>query len=84
MKKNTLDIMKLFLSNRKQNTELQRSQSELTDYLPCSIEQGSILSSLLYTIYMNEIPVMHKLLEDTERMQEKFKKLVTNNHSVKH
>ena len=34
----------------------------MTDCPPCSVEQGSKLSAVLYTIYTNEIPFSHTLM----------------------
>ena len=34
----------------------------------CSVIQGSKISGILFTIYVNEVPELHRVLEDTELM----------------
>ena len=52
--------------------------------LPCSVVQGSKLSSLMYTIYTNKIPLLHQLLTDHNWMQKNLKKTMRVYKSVKH
>ena len=55
-------IIKSFLSDRKQYVNIDGKESELLDSLKCSVIQGSKLSSLLYILYTNEIPLLYKLV----------------------
>ena len=57
-------LLKSYLENRKQFVQLETYNSEIIDALPCSCVQGSKLSSLLYTLYTNEIPLLYKLLNN--------------------
>ena len=82
--KNTLELMESYLTDRKQYTELQNKQSNMVDSLPCSVVQGSKLSTLMYTIYTNEIPLLHQLLKNPIWMIKNLQKTVTNYSSVTH
>ena len=59
---NQLELLKSYLSNRKQFVQLETYNSDIKNALPCSCVQGSKLSSLLYTLYKNEIPLLYKLI----------------------
>ncbi len=52
--------MESYLSNRKQYVEIDDSDSGMLD-LTSGVPQGSILSPLLFTIYMNDIAQSSKL-----------------------
>ena len=56
------NILRSFLSDRYQYVSIDGTQSEVTQSLPCSVIQGSILSSFLYTIFVNEVTILHKLM----------------------
>ena len=57
-----LAIFKSFLSERSQYIAIDTFTSETMDCPPCSVIQGSKLSAVLYTIYTNEIPLLHTLM----------------------
>ena len=57
-------LIKSYLSDRKQSVQLETYNSDITSALPCSCIQGSKLSSLLYTLYTNEIPLLYKLINN--------------------
>ena len=57
-----LAIFKSFLSERTQYVAIDTFTSETMDCPPCSVVQGSKLSAILYTIYTNEIPLLHTLM----------------------
>ena len=57
-----LAIFKSFLLERTQNVAIDTFKSETMDCPPCSVVQGSKLSAVLYTIYTNEIPLLHTLM----------------------
>ena len=50
------------MSNRKQYVNIDGRESELLESLECSVIQGSKMSSLLYILYTNEIPLLHKII----------------------
>ena len=56
------NLIKSILSYRYQFAEIDGFQSNVTPSNPCSVLQGSKLSSLLYTLYCNEIPLLYKLI----------------------
>ena len=56
------NILNSFLSNRYQYVSIDGIKSDVVQSLPCSVIQGSKLSALLYTIYINEVTVLHKLM----------------------
>ena len=76
--KNTLELIESYLTDCKQYTELQNKQSNMVESLPCSVVQGSKLSSFMYTIYTNEIPLIHQLLKNPIWMMKNLKKSITN------
>ena len=61
-----LELFKSYLSNRKQYADINTKKSEMIDCLDCGVIQGSNLSGLLYTIYTNEVPILHEILENEE------------------
>merc|ERR1712101_97539 len=56
------NLLRSFLSNRYQYVSIDGIQSEVVQSLPCSVIQGSKMSALLYTLYINEVTVLHKLM----------------------
>ena len=50
------EFFKSYLKDRVQYVQVDTAKSKVKVAPPCSIIQGSKLSSLLYTIYTNEIP----------------------------
>ena len=61
----SLNLLDSYLTNRCQFTSIDTYDSDLVDSLDCSVIQGSKLSSLLYIIYTNEVPYLHKFLTNT-------------------
>ena len=59
---NALNIFKSYLSNRYQFVQIDIFRSKMLKSLDCSVTQGSKMSGLLYTIYTNEIPLLHKIM----------------------
>ena len=57
-----LNLIKSYLSDRMKFAEIDTSRSKLRQSLDCSVIQGSKMSGLLYTIYTNEIPLLHTLM----------------------
>ena len=60
-----LKLMTSYLKNRQQYTDINCKKSETIKCLPCGVVQGSKLSGILYTIYTNEVPILHKILYNT-------------------
>ena len=59
-----LNIFKSYLSDRKQFVEIDTHKSQIKNSLPCSVVQGGKLSGILYTLYTNEIPLLHQLMHN--------------------
>merc|ERR1712115_382540 len=57
-----LSIFKSFLSDSTQFVQIDTFKSDIMNCPPCSVVQGSKLSAVLYTIYTNEIPLLHTLM----------------------
>ena len=65
-----LEFFKSYLSNRSQYVELDTKKSDIYQLPPCSVVQGSKLSTTLYTIYTNEVPALKELMTDAETLRE--------------
>ena len=59
-----LNLFDSYLTNRSQYTSIDTYDSDFVDSLDYYVIQGSKLSSLLYIIYTNEVPYLHKFLTD--------------------
>ena len=70
IKGNELCILNSFLEERTQYVEIDTKKSNLIKSLNNSVVQGSKLSSILYTIYTNEVPRLHTLLDNEAVMQQ--------------
>ena len=57
-----LNLIKSFLTDRKQFVSIDTFNSQIIDSPACSVIQGSKLSALLYTIYINEVTDIHKII----------------------
>ena len=55
---NKLAIFKSFSRNRKEFSTLDTFKSQIT-YASCSVIQGLKHSSLLYKLYVNEVPLLN-------------------------
>ena len=55
-------LISSFLENRYQFVEIDGIRSNKLKSIPCSVIQGSKLSSLLYNLYTNEIPLVYKII----------------------
>ena len=59
-----LSIMGSFLTNRQQYVSIDRMESELLNSPQCSVVQDSKMSSLLYILFTNEIPLLSKIMRN--------------------
>ena len=57
-----LNIMRSFLTDRFQYVSIDSMESEVLPSPQCSVVQGSKMSSLLYIIYTNEIPLLSNIM----------------------
>ena len=57
-----MKILESFLTDRFQYVSIDSIESEILPALDCSVIQGSKLSSLLYTLYINKVPFISKLI----------------------
>ena len=72
---NELEMFRSFLSERTQYVQIDTFKSESLNCPPCSVVQGSKLSAVLYTIYTNEIPLLHNLM--SQDMSQKLTNIPT-------
>ena len=56
------NLIKSILSDSHKYVEIGGFVSEITPANPCNVLQGSKLSSLLYVLYCNEIPLLYKFV----------------------
>merc|ERR1712082_184944 len=62
----TLELFTSYLTQRTQYIEIDTHTSNILKSPQCSVIQGSKLSGTLYTLYTNEIPLLHKLMGTTQ------------------
>ena len=67
-----LEIFKSFLSDRTQFVKIDTFTSTTKNSPNCSVIQGGKLSGTLYSLYTNEIPLLHKT------MNNKWYMIITN------
>ena len=58
-----LGLFRSFLSDRTQFIEIDTFRSTILKSLANSCIQGSILANTLYTIYINEVPLLHHIMK---------------------
>ena len=62
-----LSLFYSFLSNRFQYVRLENQQSSLKN-ISCGVPQGSVLGTLLFTVYINDITKLSLPVQDYLRM----------------
>ena len=77
-----LKIFTSYLTDRRQFVQIYTKRSRLRKSLDCSVIQGSKLSGLLYTLYTNEIPLLHTLMnkEIYTKLTQHERTTTTNTH----
>ena len=80
----SLNLFKSFLSDRINYIELEGFNSEPIPADPCSVIQGSKLSGLLFLIYVNEVPNIHKLIEDKNLMRNMIGETIEPKGNIEH
>ena len=60
---NELELFKNYFTDRKQYVCIDTFNSDIRESPECSVVQGSKLSGLMYNIYTNEVPLLHKLMK---------------------
>ena len=73
-----LNIMCSFFSDRKQYVSIDSMESELKDACNCSVIQGSKMSSLLYILYTNEIPLLGNIMTNNDI----FSKITSSSNTI--
>ena len=64
LREQSKNILQSYLYDREQYVEIETKTSEVKESLEVSVIQGSKLSGLLYNLYSNEVPLVHKLMND--------------------
>ena len=71
-----LSLMLSFLLSRSQFVEIDGIRSDVLPSIDCSVIQGLKLSGLLYTLYVNEVPHLSKVINSVNfkliTMREQF------------
>ena len=78
------ELIKSYLSDRLNYTEVDTKKSELKAAENCSVVQGSKLSGLMYILYTNEIPALKELLSDKETMNKLAKREPIETEDIEH
>ena len=81
---NSLRLMTSFLTDRQQFVSIDSFDSDPLTCLPCSVIQGSKLSSLLYSIYTNEIPRLNRLMDMTQYYDMTMTNMTNNYTNTRH
>ena len=76
--------MKSFLYNRKQFTSIDTFRSEGREAPPSSVIQGSQLSALLYTVYMNEVTLLLSVMTNDNYKLITGDDISINNNNINH
>ena len=84
LKGNMKKLIESYLDERYEYVELESACSKVKQSLPCSSIQGSKLSGFLYTIYTNEVTILHKLMKDKEWLETKLKVKYEKYKEVEH
>ena len=61
---NELRLIDNYMTDRRQYVQVDTYNSQIDNSPRCSTIQGSKMSGLLYTLYTNEVPLIHNLLYD--------------------
>ena len=59
-----LRLIDNYMTDRQQYVQIDTYNSQIDKSPKCSTIQGSKMSGLLYTLYTNEVPLLHNLLHD--------------------
>ena len=59
----SLKLIHSYLTERTQFVQIDTASSQTLKSPECSVIQGGKLSGLLYTLYTNEVPLLHKLID---------------------
>ena len=81
-----LEWLKSYLNNRKQRVDLEIIKTYCYslgwETVQCGVPQGSVLGSLLFNIYMNDIPKIIKKLSHTILIADDTSILVTSTDNI--
>ena len=72
-----LKLFESYFNNRKQFVKIDNFSSEIKNSPQCGIVQGSRLSSIFYTLYTNEVTLLHKFMNNVW-----FKKITNLNFKI--
>ena len=64
--------------------QIDVSRSKILEFGPYGVIQGSKLSGLLYSIYTNEVPKIHKILYSHRLMEEILQRRPFNQNNIEH
>ena len=64
-----LDLFTSYLTNRSQFIEVDTKRSDPIELPECSVVQGSKLSTTLYTLYTNEVPVLAEIMKNKDLLK---------------
>merc|ERR1712240_205865 len=75
---NEFKLLENYMSNRQQFVQVDTFNSKIITAPRCSVFQGSKMSGLLYSIYVNEVTLIHKLLNKNFYNNQNLYNLTTN------
>ena len=76
--------MKSYLSGWSSLVETQRFQSSTTNKLPCSIIQGSKLSSLFHTLFTGKVVHLARIMNDPQMYEQITEKRIRKYSNIRH
>ena len=78
------ELIKSYLHERKAYCQIDISKSKIVTFGPYGVIQGSKLSGILYSLYTNEVPNLHKVLFNSNMMREILQMRHFNQNEIEH
>ena len=77
-------LIKSYLEKRMAYVQIDISKSKIMEFGPYGVIQGSKLSGILYSLYTNEVPKLHKVLYNHRLMEFLMDRRAYNQNEIEH